>query len=158
MYCPDCGAESTERRNYCKQCGGALNASSNITDRGAPSKQHALTWVIASLTMLFGVGGLAAVFRAAYDLAHQPGLDEGIPIVLMVFGSTSVVAVVALLVFLTLKLADSSRGAQSAGPKVIARRETSPQLPAPAAVVGSSVTEHTTRTFEPVERESSANE
>ena len=74
MYCPDCGAESTERRNYCKQCGGALTASPNTTDIATPSKPNALAWVIALLTVVIGLGGLAAIFMAAY----YPGSASGI--------------------------------------------------------------------------------
>ena len=133
-------------------------ASSDTTDVAPPSKPNVLAWVIASLTLLFGLGGLAAVFAAAYKLAQRPGLDEGIPIVLMVFGSMSVVAIVALLVYLTLNLTGTSLRPQSARPKAKARRETNPQLPSPPPVIGSSVTEHTTRTFEPVESVTRAKE
>jgi hypothetical protein len=156
MFCPDCGAESTERRNYCKQCGGALAGSAN-TGIALPAKSNALAWSIALFTVLLGLGGLVTVFTTAYDLAQREGMDAGIPIVLMVFGSTSVVAVVALMVNMTLRLAGTSIG-QAARPKAIPRRDTNPvQLPAPSPAI-DSVTEHTTRTFEPVERAHSARE
>jgi hypothetical protein len=157
MYCPDCGAESFERRNYCKQCGGSMSGSQNTADVAPPFKPNALAWVVGLCTILIGLGGLAAVFTAAYALAQRQEMDEGVPIVLMVFGSVSVVVVVGLLVHLTLNLAGMSRG-QSGRPNVIPRRDTTPvQLPAPSPVV-ASVTEHTTRTFEPAERAPSAKE
>jgi hypothetical protein len=149
MYCPDCGSETIERRNYCKQCGGSLSGSQ--TASAVPSRPGALAWVVALFTILFGIGGLGAVFTTAYELTKRQGLDEGIPIVMMVFGSVSVVVVVGLLVHLTLNLIGSGT-IKPMKPKVIPRRETNPvQLPEPSPPI-VSVTEHTTRTFEPAER------
>jgi hypothetical protein len=108
-------------------------------------------------TVAIVLGGLGIVFSNAFDLMRSfPGetrVGEATPvaIVMLVFGSTTVFGVVAMLMRLFTHII-ASRHHQQAPPAQVGQSINSApppvQLPAPPSAVGS-VTEHTTRNFEP---------
>lgn len=157
MYCPDCGDHSTQGLNYCKQCGASLSSFENKSDDEPRLRANWVAWSLALFTVLIGFGGLAAIFGTSFVLAQNPLVNKDFPIALVVFGSLSFVGVLAVLVYMVLRLAGTSPGAgkkTSARPKP--RRDAdAPQIEAPPATL-HSVTEHTTRTFEPRKRDSNS--
>ena len=149
MYCPSCGAESTGLK-YCKYCGINLAASVQMTEQiPARGLSTGVAWAIAFATAVIGLGGLGIVFGTATELAGRPDVDEGIPIVMMIFGSATVFGIVAFLltlVFRTIGLSQKTERPDKRRKAVADNQGSMPQLAPPSQV--SSVTEHTTRNFE----------
>lgn len=157
MYCPDCGDHSTQGLNFCKQCGAALSSLDNGSDVEPRSRANWFVWALALFTVLIGFGGVAVIFGMSFVMAQNPTVDKDFPIALVVFGSLSFVGVLAVLVYMLLRLAGAGPGAaRKTRSKGKQRRDAvAPQIEAPPATL-SSVTEHTTRTFEPRKRDSNA--
>jgi hypothetical protein len=157
MYCPDCGDHSTQGLNFCKQCGASLSSLQNTGDVQPRSRANWFAWALALFTILIGFGGLAVIFGMGFVLAQNPSVDKDFPVALVVFGSLSFVALLAVLVYMVLRLAGPGPGAaKKTRSKPKPRRDAvTPQIEAPPATL-SSITEHTTRTFEPLKRESNA--
>ena len=158
MYCPDCGDHSTQGLNFCKQCGASLNALDSGSDVGPRSRANWFVWALALFTVLIGFAGLAVIFGTSFVMAQNPTVDKDYPIALVAFGSLSFVGVLAVLVYMLLRLAGAAPGAAGKSRSKPKRRRDAaapPQIEAPPATL-SSVTEHTTRTFEPRKRESNA--
>ena len=95
------------------------------------------------------LGGFIALFTTVYSLGERNGFDTRALIGIMAFGGATVVCVVGLLVWLLLRIAGyepvPSRD-KTASP--LMRENIPQQLPAPPIGM-PSVTEHTTRNFDP---------
>ena len=157
MYCPNCGAESTFGLNYCKHCGGNL-AESAEPAAPPPSKNVLAALILALATAGIVLGGLGIVFTNALALVSaqppgfsQPTNDAGMIAGMMVIFGSSVIVLASLML---IKLFARVMGFASATDKPSRRaksflpQQRGPQIQAPPIVV-SSVTEHTTRNFEP---------
>src|SRR5262245_13698849 len=145
MHCSACGAKSSPGTQYCKLCGASLIESSGPTG---------LVWIVAfGIAMMMGLpmGGIAVVFERLPELSHK-----GFP-----FWFLTVLAVVSLLmvtlatVLLGRMLSPIFKTYLESGttrkPKK-ASVDTAPalEIEAPPEAV-PSVTETTTRTFEPID-------
>ena len=157
MYCPNCGAESTFGLNYCKHCGGNLSETSQIMPvPGTRSTGAALILALATLGIV--LGGLGIVFTSALTLAgaQPPGFSQPaigaarIAALMVVFGCPSIVFVALMLIKLFSRIMglapETVKPARRA--KNFAHQQRAPQIQAPPIVV-SSVTEHTTRNYDP---------
>ena len=101
MYCPVCGAESTQGLNYCKRCGAGLSASTPPVDPKASfAKMMGMLLPIAAVSL----GGFIALFATVYSLGERQGFDTRALIGIMAFGGATVVCVIGLLVWLLLSL------------------------------------------------------
>lgn len=148
MYCPSCGNQNLVELNYCSRCGANLTSPTVSTQTviAAPPKL-VVPSIVLGLTIL---GGLGIILSGAISLALQGVASFAIVIMVLaavatLFGCTSL-----MIRFWTNLLTLS--------------REVSPvQLPRPAAVDRTaipqafprmeaipSVTDNTTRTFDPV--------
>jgi hypothetical protein len=147
MYCPVCGAESTQGLNYCKRCGAGLSASTPPIEQTAVLGKSMVGMLF--LVSLVSIAGFIALFTTVYNLGERSGFDTRALIAIMAFGGATVVGVIGLLVWLLLRLwAGGQSVARSDAAKPILRDYSAPQLPATPPIV-SSVTENTTRNFEP---------
>jgi RsiW-degrading membrane proteinase PrsW (M82 family) len=147
VYCPICGAESTQGLNYCKRCGAGLSASTPpIEQKGSIGKAMGSMLFLVSIV---SIAGFIALFSTVYNLGERPGFEPRTLVAIMAFGGATVVGVVGLLVWLLLRL---TTGHQPAAPPERSAnflpREYVPQLPAPPVGL-PSVTENTTRNFDP---------
>ena len=143
MYCPVCGAESTQGLNYCKRCGAGLGLPVNSAEpKGGVSKLVAL----AMLPTLVSAVGLIGLFTTASEMR---GLDPRFLVAIVAFSGATVVGVVMVLAWLLLRLSGLPQSAMSprepAPPP--AMRHQPAELP-PPRILMPSVTEHTTRNFE----------
>lgn len=147
MYCSHCGAESVQGSQYCKRCGANLI-----------QKPQALVWIVAfGIAMMMGLpmGGIAIVFE------RTPGLlEKGLPLWFLMALATISLLMVSMATFLLsrLLLPVFKNYLQSGEAKEAKKPALGGDAPLridahPHSV--SSVTEATTRTFEPanVERD-----
>jgi len=158
MYCPNCGAESTFGLNYCKHCGGNLGEGAAQAPTTTPARNIFAALILAAATTGIVLGGLAIVFSFALDLigpqpqGYPPPTRDAVVVagMMVMFGSAAII----LTTFLLIKLFARVMGFTSVAEKPAARAKALPvgqrvaQLSAPPASM-HSVTEHTTRNFEP---------
>jgi len=147
MYCSSCGIDSVEGLKYCKRCGVNLTAPSEFTP---PKKLPAL------LTALFllVIGGIAALGLGLplEEARHLVSLGFTPKHVMILFVCSAGVSIVisGLLSQVLLRLIETSQ--TGGGARAVSERQTAPieaqQISAQPSSIGS-VTEHTTRSFEP---------
>lgn len=165
MFCPNCGAESTIGLNYCKHCGGSLSDATQPAPTAA--RNIFAAFILAAATVGIVLGGIAIVFNFATALigpqppGYAPPVHDATAIagMMVLFGSAAIV----LATFLLIKLFARVMGFGS-NPEKPARR--APIFPArhsvgqisPPPLAMHSVTEHTTRNFEPRVRQRDTSE
>jgi len=149
MFCPICGAESTQGLNYCKRCGAGLSASTPpIESKASIGKALGAMLFLVSLV---SIAGIIALFTTVYNLGERPGFDPRTLIGIMAFGGATVAGVIGLLVWLILRLTTPFQGAgrqQAKVEKPVVGDYVPQQLSSPPIGIGS-VTENTTRNFDP---------
>ena len=161
MYCPVCGAESTQGLNYCKRCGSNLAAPTNPIKTSESRPRVRVTagapWALALATVAVTLGGLGIAFSNALFLVRPiyPGSTAvsgaaTIAGLMVMFGSATVFGTVALLIRLFSKLLGvAEESHDSHGRKLQITGEHRPvQIPSPPSGI-PSVTEQTTRNFDP---------
>lgn len=158
MYCPNCGAESTFGLNYCKHCGGNLGDGATQVPATTPARNIFAALILAAATTGIVLGGLAIVFSFALDLigpqpqGYPPPIHDAVAVagMMVVFGSAAII----LTTFLLIKLFARVMGFNSviekpaAHAKALLVGQRAAQISA-TPVSMHSVTEHTTRNFEP---------
>ncbi|HYV03919.1 MAG TPA: hypothetical protein VFB82_05025, partial [Blastocatellia bacterium] len=158
MYCPNCGAESTFGLNYCKHCGGNLGEGTAQVPTTTPARNIFAALILAAATTGIVLGGLAIVFSFALGLIgpQPPGyaapVHDAIVVagMMVIFGSAAIILATFLLIKLFARVMgfNSVAEKQSARAKALPVAQRVPQISAPPASM-HSVTEHTTRNFEP---------
>jgi hypothetical protein len=151
MYCPSCGVNVTPGSSYCNYCGEKLSGAKS--DSRVKSAEVRPETLVGAMVFAF-VFGLAAITVLMGVTKAVLRLDVG---VVLAFGWMSFLIMILLEgVFIRLLLR-RKRGAEDAGHSVLLKGETTRELD--AAQVRAlpeplpSVTEHTTRAFEPISRE-----
>jgi hypothetical protein len=147
MYCSSCGVDSVEGLKYCKRCGVNLTAP---LDASRP-KSFPLALIIAVLIFIGGVfmAGLSMPLVITKELSNR-GFSQSDMMTLFVLEFGVTLAVIAMLVWLLIRLIGASRQADSPA-RAVERRgnDLAPsQIAAPRETM-VSVTENTTRSFEP---------
>jgi hypothetical protein len=148
MYCPSCGSEVTSELSYCNRCGVNLKPSNQS---GQPVKLVGATWAISMAVVLVTLGGFGMMFGLVMALiSHGVNLSGG-GMFLIVLSLLIILAIASLLVrqlSRVLDLAQFSGNANQSNERKLSEQRV-PQIAAPREPV-ASVTEHTTRIFEPV--------
>ncbi len=164
MYCAACGAEVSEGMSYCNRCGAKLKPVSEevavVSSSSPPVRVSAgAAWAMAAAVAFITLGGFALIFSLVMVFVSRGlSIEEG----------RLAVIIISLLVILLVdwqllrqftRLTSGKAQAPDDAPVKPEKRKLSgkhsavpPQLAAPREPVGS-VTENTTRTFEPVYRE-----
>ena len=155
MYCSSCGAAVTQGLSYCNHCGAKLNGEAeDSVGKSAELKAESLiisAMVGAFVLGLLGIAVLLGVMKAI--------LDFDMPL-LLGFALLSFLILLLIEGVLIWRLPRRKRGAKEAGDTALAREQTTKELDAAEAralpEARPSVTESTTRLFEPIysERES----
>lgn len=154
MYCSSCGLEVPHELNYCNRCGANLNPPNNFIPQ-MPSPPVKLTGPSIALSLMV-VFSIAAIFSGVNGLALK-GIHPVALAWIVIISMGMVFGVAAFFIrLLTKLLANSSssiehRRAQSKKPQPNAQLNPAQTGPMNAPI--SSVTDHTTRTFEPSYRE-----
>jgi len=159
MFCPSCGAESPIELNYCNRCGA--NLTSALQAEVTPVSVTKPVLIIGAVLLFITLGGFVGVLSAALEVATRAGGGD-LSLAIVSFGMITILTIDVLLFILLWKLINATlsshknprdkRTTSSKDPVPFARPTTAQLEPAP------SVTENTTRFFEPVYRESHPSE
>ena len=147
MYCSSCGAAVAPGLTYCNHCGAKLSGAKS--DSGAQASQlfpESLVWAIVSVFVV-GLGSIIGLLAMMKKLDFSEHMITAV--VMLSFLLT--IAVVGMLIWMLLNRIRFDKGARDAErlkqPAVQALGAAQARaLPEPLP----SVTEHTTRTFEPL--------
>lgn len=139
MHCPQCGAEAVRGFNYCKQCGASLNVNT-----GESEEPKSLAKFMFMCLTFISISGLIGMFASLSKMAGR-GIPPQFLIGIAVVSGVTIFGVVAVFAWLLMRLTGNSNKSQQ-------------ELPAPQHLLQipaspherSSVTENTTRNFDPV--------
>ncbi len=156
MYCQFCGAEASQELNYCKRCGGSLNPLATAGTRELAARPAASPLSILAIgltTLILVVGGLIVLFGFVAEMARN-GFPPPVLVTLAILGATTILGSVWLLTRLWKFALGGESKSSAAEPPALPVRRLANELPPhridhlsePAAP--TSVTEHTTRTFD----------
>jgi Na+-transporting methylmalonyl-CoA/oxaloacetate decarboxylase gamma subunit len=155
MFCPSCGIEDTIGLPYCNRCGANLGSASLPVNEIAPISVTKPILIIGVVMLFLTLGGFAGVLSSAIELATRAGGGD-LSMAVVFFGMITILTIDILLFRLLSKLINAALSSPKVPPKKqtiqaqeqlrFGRPNTARLEPAP------SVTEHTTRFFEPVYR------
>ncbi len=155
MYCQSCGAELPQSLIYCNRCGANLAPLANKVEAVVPSTKVAgAVWAISIATAMISLGGFGMILAFAINLVERGVSLSGGGMALIFFSLLVILIIAVLLIRQLSKLlviyhwpgdAAEPKGQKPGGQP--AAQIDAPREPLP------SVTEHTTRTFEPLFRE-----
>ena len=155
MYCPSCGSEYTVELKYCNRCGANLGAGLEEQNQIVPISLTKPTLIIGAVLAVLTIMGFGMVIAGAVELSHNPRFGEDAIAAIVVPGMLTILVIDILLVrqlskIITASLSSSTQ-VQPKRTKALPN-PTMAQLPQPptSRLQGvPSVTEGTTRFFEP---------
>jgi hypothetical protein len=159
MFCPSCGIALPKKLKYCNRCGAQLVATREtalveLFERRMEGEMEGLFWII-----IFGLGlllGGLVVLKKVLDLG------ENLLFAYMLLCLTALAMYFGLGVWQIRRLARSAKEAsgtaQFAQVETNETNELNPAQPLATLEPAPTVTEHTTRTLEPVRRRSKTGE
>ena len=151
MYCSSCGVAVAQGLSYCNYCGAKLNGVKG--DKVSKSSEVKPEMLVAAMVFVF-VFGLVAITFLMFIMKDALDLTAGqiLPFTLLSFLIMLLIEGVCVRLLLRRK-----RGSEEAGDTVLSKGQGTKELDATQARVLPeplpSVTEHTTRAFEPVYNE-----
>jgi cytochrome bd-type quinol oxidase subunit 2 len=151
MYCSSCGSAAPPGLSYCNRCGADLRSKENeVPKRSGPSPNFLVGGIVTVTT--FGLFLVIMLMGVMSNVLHSPdGLINGFAAVAFL----SVLLVDALFAWLLLRSKKSPReNTDIVQLKEAIRAELHAAQTAGLAQPAGSVTDHTTRTLEPVPRSS----
>lgn len=157
MFCPSCGADIPAELKYCNRCGAHLSTPAPTY---APPVIKPVRMGLPSVVLgLMVTIGLAIIFNGAFELARIQ-LHPAAVAWIVIFSLATLFGCTALLLRVWLKIVSMNRDTfqpqQLYSPPVQAPQQIpAPRQQFPRLEPMGSVTEHTTRTFNPVYREGS---
>ena len=154
MYCSSCGSAVAQNLSYCNRCGAKVSgAKVDGVNKQAESFHESLVNAIAAVFVV----GLGAIIGLMAVMKKVVGFDPGIILAITVLSFVLMLVVEGVLIGLLL---NGRRGAREAGGTERLKEQTTRELEGARSLAlpepVPSVTEHTTRAFEPIysERES----
>ena len=154
MYCPSCGAEYTIELKYCHRCGANLGTEMATQHEPVVLNLTKPTAIIGATVVAVTLGGFGGLVGGTVGLA--PVVHGNDPLMAMIFfGMTTIMIVDIFLVRLLTKIINASLSSNTQTQPKRSNQLVSPsvtQLPQPptSRLKGApSVTEGTTRFFEP---------
>jgi len=143
MYCSSCGVAMAQGLSYCNHCGAKLSGERN---KSAEVKPEALVWGMVAV-LVFGFAAIMFLMLAMKMVGFNVGQ-------ILAFTMLSFVIMLSVEGVFTWQFLHRKRGAEAAGDTALPNKQTTRELhEAQARVLPehmSSVTEHTTRAFDPI--------
>ena len=147
MYCSSCGVVVAQGLSYCNYCGAKVSVGKGDSLIKSPEvRPEALVWAMVAV-LVFGF--VATVFLIMAMKMVGIDVEE-----ILIFTGLSFLIILLVEVVFTWQLFRRKRGGGETGDTALAKEHATKELDAaqsralPEPV--SSVTEHTTRTFEPI--------
>lgn len=146
MYCQTCGSALTYKTKYCNRCGTQLVPASDVSLDKTPAEKRldeyleGLFW-----TSVFGL----ALIAGGTVLLHKTNVRDLIVLGYFILSTTVFLINFGFNLWGTLRVMRSSKDAKLTMQPGHDTRELSPPKIEPLPVPLGSVTEHTTRSFEP---------
>lgn len=147
MYCPSCGIESTPGLSYCNRCGANLSI---IKDQGKNKQTESPINSLMDSTFWVTVFGLAVIVGGVAAMKALE-LREVFIIAYMILSTMAFLGIYGMHVWQFIRLTSGARKSRAA--TEVKGSDTKELSPAQRRVLSEpmqSVTEHTTRTFEPI--------
>jgi hypothetical protein len=153
MVCQSCGAQFTSGLSFCPRCGASLNVPGSSTAPGSPQMSpDSLIWaVVVATVVILGLilGGLIAL--------KENGVSDDMAAAFMVLSILTLLGVDAMFFRLLVSLKSGARRAEGAPPaEEFAPRALGAAQGGLLSEPPASVTEHTTRSIDPLYRERKA--
>jgi hypothetical protein len=154
MYCPSCGTEYTIELKYCNRCGANLSGLEAQPPMAAVSVAKPALIIGAMMTILT-VLGFGLLITGAVELSHNARIDPDSVTAIVIVGMLTILTMDIFLVRLLSKIINASLSSKTQiQPKrtnVLANPSMAqlPQSPTSRLQGVPSVTEGTTRFFEP---------
>lgn len=150
MYCSSCGAAVAQGLSYCNYCGEKLNgANGDSRIKSSEVKPVSLLWGMVAV-MVFGFVAITFLMMAM----KMVGLNVGQILAFTILSFLIVLLVEGMFIW---QLMRRRHGAEEIGDSALSKEPAKKVLEAAQARVlpeaMASVTEHTTRSFEPIYRE-----
>jgi len=150
MYCSSCGVAVVQGLSYCNYCGAKLGgAKGDSLSKSSEVKPVSLLWGMVAV-LVFGFVAIALLMMAM----KMVGLNVGQILAFTILSFLIMLLVEGMFIWQLLR---RNRGAEEKGDTVLSKEQVTKELEAAQARVlpeaMPSVTEHTTRSFEPLYRE-----
>ena len=155
MFCPSCGAESTNELNYCNRCGANLSLVPTANVEIAPINVTKPILIISVTLLLLTLGGFVGIISGTIEMVRNGAgpMSPALPI----FGMPTILTIDILLLRQLSKLISAALSPKRLpAQKAAAQSQNELRFPRPATArlePAPSVTENTTRFFEPLYRE-----
>jgi hypothetical protein len=151
MYCPTCGVAVAPGLSYCNYCGAKLSGAKGDNVIESPEVKPGL--LVSAMVAVF-VLGLVAITMLMGMMKAVLHLDVGLILAFTLLNFLIMLSIEGVLIRLLLR---RKRGPEEAGDNVLLKDQATKELDAAQARVlpepVPSVTENTTRTFEPIYNE-----
>ena len=146
MFCSSCGSAVPPGLSYCNRCGADLRAKELTPVKRSGPSPDSLVWGIVGVTIV-GLFLVIALMVFMKDLHFNDGMING-------FAAAAFLSFLLVDILFAWLLLSSKRGQKQSSDlaelKAELRRELSAAQPHSLPEPAQSVTEHTTRTLEPV--------
>lgn len=150
MYCSSCGAALVQGLSYCNHCGAKLSGAKDEIVVKSPEVKPELIVSAMVAGFIFGILAIAVLL----GVMKRVDFDMNIILAITVFSCALLLTVEGMLIWLLLR---RKRTAVDAGGATQLSERTTKELgTTPVGALAEpvqSVTEHTTRSFEPIYRE-----
>lgn len=148
MYCSSCGVAVAQGLSYCNHCGAKVSGAKGDGDaKSSGASPASLVWAMVSVFVV----GLGAIIALMGVMKGVGPFNEALIRVFATLSFLLMLAVEGVFIWLLLR---RNKGAKKAGDTPLLTKQATAELGATQERLLSepvpSVTEHTTRTFEPV--------
>jgi hypothetical protein len=164
MYCPSCGTEYTIELKYCNRCGANLDTGLSTQSQIAPVSITKPAIVLGAILVMLTLGGFGMLMSAAIELSRSGRWAPDAITTMVIMGMLTILTTDIFLVRLLTKIINASLSSGATTPqrrsKALANASAI-QIPQPSTsrLQGvPSVTEGTTRFFEPSQTQSDIRE
>jgi hypothetical protein len=147
MYCSSCGVFVAQGLSYCNSCGAKLSGVKDDNLIKSPEvKPESLVWAMVAV-LVFGFAAIVFLMMAM----KMVGLNVGQILAFTMLSFLIMLSVEGVFIWQLLR---RKRDAEETGDTALSKKQATKELDAAQARVlpepGASVTEHTTRAFEPI--------
>lgn len=145
MYCPSCGSAVAHGLTYCNQCGAKL-APTQTDIAKTTEVSDSLVWAIVAIFVV-GIGATIGLMAVMKNELH---FDTSLILFFSILSFALMTGIEAVFIWMLLRRTRSPKDATAIGRK---QKETKELAGAPHRVLAepmASVTEETTRAFQPV--------